>query len=452
MNSLAHLVLLGSVPLGAGLFAFLSARVAALIVLLAGMLFLPILTIPLPGPVSLGKAEAISLALLLGVLAFDSGAIQRFRPCFGDVLFVGAMIAGGIASLTNNVGPYDAFATTLNRCIRLGIPYLIGAVYLSTKIGRRELLWGVFLAGLAYVPFCLYELRMSPQLHRIFYGAGQHAFDQTSRGGGWRPMVFMQHGLELALFMAAAFLAGLALFDSGQRKLFGQRLVLAVAGLGAVVVACKSTGALLLAMVGFAATRRPFRSWVPAGLLLLVPIYLVARIVSGGVLEEMLIEYSRSLSEERALSLGFRLDNEVILLEKLWRTPIFGAGGWNFSNVINPETGEMEVIVTDSFWIIALATTGLFGMISTYGMLWVPAFRSSLQHLRAAGEDRALWTGCTSILLILAFDLLVNGFLPAIYVAMAAGLIRGSRAEAERRVVVRRVLQPRPRLERMPST
>ena len=58
------------------------------------------------------------------------------------------------------------------------------------------------LGGLIYVPLCLFEVRMSPQLHNMVYGFAQHSFGQTVRGGGWRPMVFMQHGLAVGLFMS----------------------------------------------------------------------------------------------------------------------------------------------------------------------------------------------------------------------------------------------------------
>ena len=54
----------------------------------------------------------------------------------------------------------------------------------------------------AYVPLITYELHMAPQLHNRFYGYFQHDFSQTLRGTGYRPMVFMAHGLTLSLFMA----------------------------------------------------------------------------------------------------------------------------------------------------------------------------------------------------------------------------------------------------------
>ena len=62
---------------------------------------------------------------------------------------------------------------------------------------QRTLLISIFIGGLLYVPLCLFEIRMSPQLHKLVYGFHQHIFAQTFRFEGWRPTVFLQHGLAV---------------------------------------------------------------------------------------------------------------------------------------------------------------------------------------------------------------------------------------------------------------
>ncbi len=91
-------------------------------------------------------------------------------------------------------------------------------MFLSDLTGLRTIALGVFLGGLSYVPLCLYEIRMSPQLHRILYGFHQHEFVQTLRWGGFRPMVFMNHGLALGLWMTLACLSGYWLWRTGTKK------------------------------------------------------------------------------------------------------------------------------------------------------------------------------------------------------------------------------------------
>ena len=75
----------------------------------------------------------------------------------------------------------------------------------------RALAAGIVAAGLVYVPFCLFEVKQSPQLHVIVYGYMPHDFGQQVRFGGYRPMVFLGHGLLVAFFMSTAMiLAGSA--------------------------------------------------------------------------------------------------------------------------------------------------------------------------------------------------------------------------------------------------
>ena len=55
----------------------------------------------------------------------------------------------------------------------------------------------------------MFEARLSPQLHSRLYGFTQHDFLQTVRGDyTYRPMVFMQHGLAVAMFLGMATVVG----------------------------------------------------------------------------------------------------------------------------------------------------------------------------------------------------------------------------------------------------
>ena len=97
--------------------------------------------------------------------------------------------------------------------------------------------------GIIYSVFCAVELRFSPQMHNWVYGFAQHDFAQTMRGGGYRPMVFMSHGIVLARYMAVAALAGLALWRmNALSSKEGWGLLITIAAL----IGCKSTGAIVL--------------------------------------------------------------------------------------------------------------------------------------------------------------------------------------------------------------
>ena len=94
----------------------------------------------------------------------------------------------------------------------------MGLRYLGGAEGQAALLRVLCLAALAYSLPTLFEIRMSPQLARWIYGFLAQSFDQTQRAGGFRPVVFLQHGLWLALFMAMAALSGLALWRQNRGR------------------------------------------------------------------------------------------------------------------------------------------------------------------------------------------------------------------------------------------
>jgi hypothetical protein len=79
----------------------------------------------------------------------------------------------------------------------------------------RELTMGVVFGGLAYVPLCLFEIRMSPQLLSMFYGS---SIWSGTRFGGFRPHVFFHNGLELGMWMTAVSLAAWWLWSCGALK------------------------------------------------------------------------------------------------------------------------------------------------------------------------------------------------------------------------------------------
>ena len=87
---------------------------------------------------------------------------------------------------------------------------------------------------------------MSPQLNNMFYGFFPHSWGQHMRGGGYRPLVFLEHGLRLGIFMAVAVLATIGYFRSREG---GNRasVMLAALWLFGTLILCKSAGALIIA-------------------------------------------------------------------------------------------------------------------------------------------------------------------------------------------------------------
>ena len=230
------------------------------------------------------------------------------------------------------------------------------------------------MGALIYVPLCLWEVRMSPQLHQTVYGFATSAFGMTVRYNGYRPQVFMQHGLELGMWMTAGSLTGIGFWWGGALKqvrgvAFGPLLL----SLLVTTVLCKSTGALVLlagGVVVLATTGLSKRS-LPIWLLIAVaPGYEVGR-MTGALSGEALVTYSASaFDEERMQSLGFRLDNEDMLLAKALQSPLFGWGGWGRARIYNAD--GKDVTVTDGYWIIALGNMGIVGLASLTATVLLP--------------------------------------------------------------------------------
>jgi 4-amino-4-deoxy-L-arabinose transferase-like glycosyltransferase len=196
--------------------------------------------------------------------------------------------------------------------------------------------------------------------------------------------------------------------------------------LGVVFVLCKSTGAILYALILAPLVLRatPERQMKVATFLgVLVLLYPALR-ASELVPTEWLVEQAKAISPERAQSLEFRFDNEEMLLEKARERIAFGWGGHGRRSVYDDELGK-EIAVADGHWIIVLGTRGAVGFLEAFGLLVFPIFfaRRRFRRLTDDVERRAL-AGFTLIVAICAFDLLPNGLFSN-YVYLLAGALMG---------------------------
>src|SRR5262249_14394403 len=156
------------------------------------------------------------------------------------------LAAAPLSSYANAYGSYDAASALFYRFLGYGVPYLCGRVLLGNRQGMHDLLVAMFAAGLVYLPLVWFELRMSPLLHVKLYGFFQHTWDQHFRAGGYRPIVFVEHGLVLSLFLAITALSGYTLWQRGLRRIGNVPTWIPVLVLALTVVACKSMGAMIL--------------------------------------------------------------------------------------------------------------------------------------------------------------------------------------------------------------
>ncbi|MGD1278302.1 MAG: O-antigen ligase domain-containing protein [Tepidisphaeraceae bacterium] len=372
-NILVPIALFGWIPLVLGLFAFLPPRRAVIYGFLIAWLFLPMSHLKIQGFTDYNKMSAACFGVLISAMIFDSATLFAFRPKIWDLPMLIWCICPLFSSVSNGLGWYDGISAVAYQTTFWGLPYLIGRMYFNDLVGLRELAMGILIGGLVYVPLCWYEIRFSPQLHRIVYGYHQFEFAQTKRYGGFRPMVFMQHGLAVGLWMAAATLTAFWLYLSKTiRRLWELPMGLVFVVLLATSVWCHSTGSVVLLLGGLAVvlltqwTRWPV--WVIA-LALAPTTYMIVRGNNLWTGQDLIKSIARA-DPDRAASLRVRLQSERLLLDRAMQRPDFGWGGWNRFRQYDEEGNAQGV--PDALWIIAVGHHGLVGLISLTACLTLP--------------------------------------------------------------------------------
>lgn len=392
MAAFAYATCLGWVFLSLYLFSGPDKRRALLQVVIFGWLFLPVMRLiaVIPGePLALSfpglkftKLNTIAYAVLAGGLVYDRARWLSVRPRWIDLPMALWCLCPLASSLTNDLGWYDGFSSTLDQVMTWGVLYWAGRVYFHSLDDYRELVTWFLRGAVVYLPLCWLELRLSPQLHHMLYGYHQHEFLQSVRWGGYRPMAFLPHPLVVAMWTVTAALVAFWMWRCRALPsitgLVPSSIPLAWAfGLLAMTaVTCRSMGALALGTLGAVALTlsRGFRSAVLLALLLfLPPIYIGVRASGTWTGEDFVAWLGETVSQERAESLSFRLKNENLLVDKALERPAFGWGGWGRSRVY--DIWGNDISVTDGGWIIALGERGWFGLAAWVIAMLLPTAR-----------------------------------------------------------------------------
>jgi len=427
VTPLVPITMFGWIPLVLYLFSRLPARRAVIASFVGAWLFLPNAFYKfVAGIPAYDKMSATCLGVLLGAAFFDSARFARFRFQAVDIPMLAWCVCPFFSSVANDLGAYDGLAATFRATVSWGLPWYIGRIYLDSTEALHDLAMGFFLGGLAYVPFCLYETRMSPQLHRMFYGFYAHSdFAQTLRMGGYRPMVFMEHGLMLGLWMAGASLAGIWLHLNGLLKqALGKWALPSLLTLLVTTVLVKSMGAFGLMLMGTGAllAAKKFKTSFLALLLVVVPIFYIFTRSTGTWDGSDVVDALTAMQPDRASSLQFRLDNENILLAKARQQLVFGWGGWGRARVYD-DSGE-DVSVTDGLWIIVLGNQGLFGLFALTLLLLLPAILllKRVPPGQWGDPDIAPEAALAVLVNLYMIDCLLNAMVNPMYALVAGGL------------------------------
>lgn len=368
------------------LFAALGPARGLIWATILGYLFLPEMTIrSLPVLPDYGKTTAISYSLLLAVLVFRSRMPKGSPPmtALGRAIIAICILGifGGalMTVLDNGAALRDAGRVRQGLSVRdTGnlitstlidlVPFALALRYLHTRELQRELLLALAAAGAVYAALVLYEWRMSPQFNRIVYDFFPHSWRQHLRGDGFRPVVFLRHGLWVGFFLLSAVLAAVTLWRTvpADKKVIP---IVTVAWLMIVLFLSSNLGATILAVtffpVAFLMTRRlQVRIAMLCALLFLAyPALRQADLVPA----DRMVSAFATYSERRAASLGYRFENEKMILDRVMEKPVFGWGSWGRWRIID-EKGR-DITTSDGIWIIVLGKLGWVGYLSYFGLL-----------------------------------------------------------------------------------
>lgn len=451
-NALAYLMLLAWPLLALVLFRALPARQAVIWSILGAYMILPpIARFDLPAVPDLDKVSIPNLcALAFAVIVL--GERLRLMPAnpLGRVLMA-MFVASPFATALTNPDPipvvagdvpalrlYDSIAYVATQLIAL-IPFLLGRHFLATPDGFRALVQALVAAGLAYSLPMLVEVRLSPQINVWVYGFFQHDFGQMIRGGGFRPIVFMPHGLWVAFFALMAAMAALVTFRHARPE-DRPRALLIVLYLLALLWLCRSAGPRVYALglipvILFLGLR--WQVLLAAGLAAIVITYPLLRGAHLVPLDAIL-DLARSYSEARHQSLEFRIVNEEQLLDRAMQKPWFGWGGYGRNLILDPLTGRI-LSVPDGKWIILLGTFGWLGYAAEFGLLTLPLFLMAREAILQRSAAFSPWV-CAILLIYAAnlVDLLPNATLiPFTWLMAGAILGHAEQMAADRRTAAR---------------
>jgi len=449
-NTFAYVALLAWPAVCIGLFIALPIERAAIWSLLGGFLLLPSGTqidLPLLPPIDKMSVPALSALLLCWMKGTQVPAPRPSTLLY--LLAIGYILSPLFTSLGNSYElqiagvsipgfyPLDGLKL-VGRNILMLAPFYIGSRFLCTDDARGLLLKAVPIAALFYSLPMLFEIRMSPQLHRWVYGYFPHQFAQTMRDGGFRPVVFLDQGIQLALFVSMAVIAAVVL-ARGKMRIRRVSAAWISAYLAVLLLLCKTLAAAFYAavIVPLVLVTRP-RTWIKISCVLLLIICAYPALRTFDLIPvHHISQAATNVSLDRSKSFQTRVQNEDKLLAKANDKPLFGWGAWGRNRIYDRDTGQ-NVSITDGGWIIEFGSWGWLGYLSIFGLLTVAAFSA----LGAVGKEvtpASVTLGGLSLLLAVnLIDMLPNANFTPITLLIAGSIANAARVRARRRTPVRR--------------
>lgn len=423
-NGFSQLIILLWFPLSLAVASLMRPQQALFVIVWGGAMFLPervMLDLPL---VDFDKHSLATFCAWASLALMHPEALRQSPSKNLTVwLLVLVTVSSVITTLTNRdpqafgptvlppLGFPDVTTNVAGLTLHAILPFHLGSALFRSPQDVRTFLRNFALAGLVYMPLVLLEVRLAPWLHTSVYGFFQHSWQQMKREGGFRAIVFMQHGLAVALFISQSVMVTAALTKAKGIFLPIPAKILVWLQLATLILS-KSLASLIYSLLGLPLIwlTSPKTVMGVARLLCLVVLAFPLLRLYDLIPTEWILEHANNFDEARAESLGFRFENEDILLERALDRFLFGWGGWGRNRVLDPFTGE-DISTTDGYWVIVLGVGGLFRFFLHFGIMIFPVFmvRKALRN-QLHGDPNGMQVAALAFVLTVAtVDLLPNG-------------------------------------------
>jgi hypothetical protein len=442
------IALLAWIPIGLLVFRGFPMRIAVLVNFVGGWAILPaanyasqgnvfpywIIGTSLESNYFITKATIIGFTGILGIFLFDRSRLKAFRLTPWDLAMGMWLICPLLSAIANPDSFGEGIVGEVYQLLSWGSPYLIGRLYFTDTQSLRLAAKAFVIGGLAYIPFCIYEIVKGPRIYAFLYGYLPFQANGQNRFIGYRPIGLLENGNQLGIWMATSTLIALWLW---RRKtapsILRIPIVVVAIALFVITVFCQSTGAiiLLLALAPFAfVDPRHLSRTVSVLLVLGILAFASFRIANVISIHDLVREnrvahavdsYLRGIGKG---SLEWRLNLDEHHIDTALEEPILGYGQWDWWR------GGFER--PWSLWLLVFGMYGSVGLVSLEALLLIPALRAVWFPLAISdiGYTNMRHT-LSAAVLISAIDSLLNSSLILPLLLVIGGMTIWSSTDSE---------------------
>lgn len=386
-----------------------------------------IVDLPLIPPLDRDTLTSLTLFLLLKV---KKQKIPILKPSVWNRFLIAFLVTIAISTILNfdNVvsggrylhgsGVFDVFVNPIVFLLSF-MPFFLGRTFFDNPNDTEAIFRVLVMLALIYTLPMLWELRLSPQLHLNVFGYFPGDFIQQVRADGFRPVVFVGHGLTLAFWFSTCTIACLALFKA-KVKSFG---LVKVAYLIVILVLCKTASALIflvfaIVLLFFLKPKKQIMlSLLAASMVMVYPFNATSQFVKN----EDMLNYVGNYSADRRQSMETRFTNEHRLVEKALERPFFGWSGWGRNRVYK---GGRDITISDGKWVITLGLYGGVGFVFYYIMLIYPIILALKTYQYQSDEQQQVYlVALVIILTTVIFNSVPNTAMTPIHLLLAGALL-----------------------------